>query len=90
MKAIDHKAFFINGAWRAADGTDRFDVISPRSEQRIGSVPAASKADIDAAVAAARHAFDAGSGPGSPRRSARTISLASRTGSSGDGTNSPS
>lgn len=63
MKAIDHKAFFINGAWRAADGTDRFDVISPRSEQRIGSVPAASKADIDAAVAAARHAFDAGEWP---------------------------
>ncbi|MFG2658617.1 aldehyde dehydrogenase [Streptomyces sp. NPDC048425] len=63
MTTIDHKAFFINGTWRAADGTDRFDVISPRSEQRIGSVPAASKEDIDAAVAAARHAFDEGEWP---------------------------
>jgi acyl-CoA reductase-like NAD-dependent aldehyde dehydrogenase len=63
MTTIDHKAFFIDGAWRAASGTDRFDVISPRSEQRIGSVPAASKEDIDAAVAAARRAFDEGEWP---------------------------
>ncbi|RZB14415.1 aldehyde dehydrogenase [Streptomyces sp. F001] len=60
---IDHKAFFINGAWRTADSTDHFDIISPRSEQRIGRVPAASKEDIDSAVAAARHAFDAGEWP---------------------------
>ncbi|MFF1737103.1 aldehyde dehydrogenase [Streptomyces sp. NPDC058247] len=63
MTSIDHKAFFIDGAWRAAEGTGRFDVISPRSEQRIGSVPAASKADIDAAVAAARRAFAEGEWP---------------------------
>ncbi|MCX4706538.1 aldehyde dehydrogenase [Streptomyces sp. NBC_01373] len=63
MTTIDHKAFFIDGAWRAASGTDHFDVISPRSEQRIGSVPAATKEDIDAAVAAARRAFDEGEWP---------------------------
>ncbi|MCX5254928.1 aldehyde dehydrogenase [Streptomyces canus] len=63
MTTIDHKAFFIDGAWRAASGTDHFDVISPRSELRIGSVPAASKEDIDAAVAAARRAFDEGEWP---------------------------
>ena len=35
----------------------------PRSEQVIGHVPAASTADIDAAVAAARRAFDEGEWP---------------------------
>lgn len=60
---IDHKAFFIGGTWREAEGASHFDVISPRSEERIGRVPAASKADIDAAVAAAREAFDHGEWP---------------------------
>ncbi|WP_425826491.1 aldehyde dehydrogenase [Streptomyces fractus] len=60
---IDHNAFFIDGAWRKATGTDHFDVISPRSEQRIGSVPAATRHDIDMAVDAARRAFDEGEWP---------------------------
>ena len=42
MTTIDHEAFFIDGAWRPAQSDDRFDVISPRSEQIIGHVPAAS------------------------------------------------
>ena len=63
MTIIDHRAFFIDGAWRAAQTDDRFDIISPRSEQLIGHVPAASRADIDAAVAAARRAFDEGEWP---------------------------
>ena len=63
MATIDHQAFFIDGAWRAAQTDDRFDIISPRSEQVIGHVPAASRADIDAAVAAARKAFDQGEWP---------------------------
>ena len=63
MSTLDHEAFFIDGSWRRAEGADHFDVISPRSEQRIGRVPAASRADIDAAVAAARKAFDEGEWP---------------------------
>jgi aldehyde dehydrogenase (NAD+) len=63
MSTIDHEAFFIDGAWRAAQTEDRFDIISPRSEEVIGHVPAASRADIDAAVAAARRAFDQGEWP---------------------------
>jgi acyl-CoA reductase-like NAD-dependent aldehyde dehydrogenase len=63
MSKIDHQAFFIDGAWRAAQSNDRFEIISPRSEQVIGHVPAASKADIDAAVGAARRAFDEGEWP---------------------------
>jgi aldehyde dehydrogenase (NAD+) len=63
MTTIDHEAFFIGGGWRKAQSDDRFDIISPRSEQVIGHVPAASRADIDAAVAAARKAFDEGEWP---------------------------
>jgi len=63
MTTIDHEAFFIDGAWQKAMSDDRFDIISPRSEQVIGHVPAASRADIDAAVAAARKAFDEGEWP---------------------------
>jgi len=63
MATIDHPAFFIGGAWRTAQSNDRFDIISPRSEQVIGHVPAASRTDIDAAVAAARTAFDEGEWP---------------------------
>ncbi len=58
MSGHEYQAFFIDGDWRKAESDDVFDVISPRSEERIGGVPAASKADIDAAVAAARNAFD--------------------------------
>ena len=63
MQTIDHTSFFIDGEWRAAKSDRTFDVISPRSEERIGRVPAASRADIDDAVAAARKAFDEGPWP---------------------------
>jgi aldehyde dehydrogenase (NAD+) len=54
----EYSSFFVDGSWQPAQSDAVFDVISPRSEQRIGSVPSASTADIDAAVAAARRAFD--------------------------------
>ncbi len=57
MIAREYSAFYINGAWRAAESSETFTVISPRDGRRVGSVPAASRADIDAAVEAARHAF---------------------------------
>jgi aldehyde dehydrogenase (NAD+) len=63
MDMRDHDSFFIDGDWQKAQGTGVFDVISPRSEDRIGRVPAATRADIDAAVAAARQAFDSGPWP---------------------------
>ncbi|MCX4092375.1 aldehyde dehydrogenase [Nocardia sp. alder85J] len=50
--------FFIDGRWVAPSTTARIEVISPSTEQVIGSVPEAGPADIDAAVAAARRAFD--------------------------------
>ena len=38
----------------------KFDVISPHTEQPIAQVTAAGPADVDAAVSAARAAFDSG------------------------------
>ncbi|WP_223148682.1 aldehyde dehydrogenase [Aeromicrobium ginsengisoli] len=63
MDMRDHDSFFIDGDWHKAEGTGVLDVISPRSEERIGGVPAAARADIDAAVGAARRAFDTGPWP---------------------------
>jgi aldehyde dehydrogenase (NAD+) len=51
--------FFIGGAW-VPPTTDagHIDVVDPSTEQVCGSIPAGSAADVDAAVAAARRAFD--------------------------------
>lgn len=55
---IHHDSFFIGGEWRKPEGAGTLSMISPSTEQQIGSVPDGTNADIDAAVAAARHAFD--------------------------------
>ena len=57
---------FIDGTWQPARSPDVFEVVSPSTEERIGSVPAASTHDIDAAVAAARRAFDQSDWPHRP------------------------
>jgi aldehyde dehydrogenase (NAD+) len=54
---------FLGGQWvlPATDAT--IEIISPVTEEVIGTVPEASPADMDAAVAAAREAFDHGPWP---------------------------
>ena len=59
----DRDAFFIDGGWAAPAGTDVLEVVSPHSEQVVARVPEGSTGDIDAAVAAARRAFDEGPWP---------------------------
>lgn len=60
---LDRDALFIGGTW-ARPATDAvLEVISPHSEQVVARVPEGSTADIDAAVAAARKAFDEGPWP---------------------------
>jgi len=49
---------FINGEWRASAGGKQIPVINPATEEVVGSVAAAGKADLDAAVDAARAALD--------------------------------
>ncbi|WP_405136269.1 aldehyde dehydrogenase [Nocardia sp. NBC_01388] len=55
----EHENLFIDGAWTPSTGRDRIEVIDPSTEQRLGSVPAATTADVDAAVTAARRALPA-------------------------------
>ncbi|WP_417725167.1 aldehyde dehydrogenase [Salipiger sp.] len=55
--------FFIGGGWVAPDSTTTCAVISPYTEEVIATVPMASRADVDSAVAAARAAFDHGRWP---------------------------
>src|SRR5687768_3021990 len=59
----DRDAFFIDGGWAAPASTDQLRVVSPHSEEVVATVPEGSVADIDAAVAAARRAFDEGPWP---------------------------
>jgi aldehyde dehydrogenase (NAD+) len=54
---------FVGGHWRKPANPQQLDVISPHSEQPIAHVQAAGPADVDDAVAAARHAFDHGPWP---------------------------
>ena len=55
--------FFVNGAWRLPAGSEHFELISPVTEELTLSVPAGSHADMEAAIAAARRAFDEGEWP---------------------------
>jgi len=52
-------SLYINGDWVAPRGEGAIDVINPSTEEVMGRIPEGSEADVDAAVAAARRAFDA-------------------------------
>ena len=51
---------FVNGQWIAAASGETFPVLDPSTEEVIATVSAAGKPDVDAAVKAAREAFDNG------------------------------
>jgi len=59
---VAHERFYVGGAWRSPATPGKISVISPNTGQVIGEVPDGATADIDAAVAAARTAFDDPSG----------------------------
>ncbi len=54
---------FIDGRWVAPLAGGRIDIVSPTDGQRVASVAEAGAADVDAAVQAARRAFDQGPWP---------------------------
>ncbi|MFZ2238842.1 MAG: aldehyde dehydrogenase [Gordonia amarae] len=54
---------FIDGAWVKPQSSQTIPVISPVTEEEIATIPDGGTADIDAAVAAARTAFDSGPWP---------------------------
>ncbi|MBR8640505.1 aldehyde dehydrogenase family protein [Streptomyces tuirus] len=55
---ITYDRLFIGGEWAAPSSTATITVTSASTEEVIGAVPQAQPADVDAAVAAARRAFD--------------------------------
>ncbi|MCU1437861.1 MAG: betB [Naasia sp.] len=68
---------FIGGSWREASDGGRMDVIAPATGEKITDVARATKEDVDAAVAAARQAFDSGIWSGlSSRERARILQRA--------------
>ena len=56
----------IDGAWRNGEGETTFDVIEPATGEVMARVASASPADVDAAVKAARSAFERGSWSNAP------------------------
>ncbi|WP_082995649.1 aldehyde dehydrogenase [Mycobacterium alsense] len=58
-----HDALFIGGTWTSPSGGETFEVISPHTESPIARVATAGPAEVDAAVASARAAFDEGPWP---------------------------
>ena len=73
-----HDNLFIGGEWVAPAGTGTIDVINPSTEELAGTVPEGTTADVDAAVAAARKAFDEGPWPRmSPKERAEVLAATS-------------
>ncbi|MEU8413493.1 aldehyde dehydrogenase [Amycolatopsis japonica] len=55
---VQAEALFIDGGWTRPSTSERIAVHSASTEELLGHVAAGAEADIDAAVAAARRAFD--------------------------------
>ena len=72
--AIEHKKLLINNEWRDAASGQTMEVINPATEEVIASVAAAGQDDVDAAVAAARAAFEGPWGKMSARERGRLLS----------------
>jgi aldehyde dehydrogenase (NAD+) len=49
---------FIGGKWRAPDSKRYFDTVSPSTEEKLSEVAEANEKDVDAAVTAARSAYE--------------------------------
>jgi acyl-CoA reductase-like NAD-dependent aldehyde dehydrogenase len=66
--------FLVGGRWIEPAATGRLPVICPSSEREIAHTPDATESDVDAAVRAARQAFDQGVWPRlTPQQRAETL-----------------
>src|SRR3954466_14753672 len=54
----DLTKFYVDGAWVEPKSKRQLDVVNPATEEVIGKVALGSSEDVDAAVAAARRAFE--------------------------------
>ncbi len=58
-----YESLYIGGSWVKPNGSETYTVINPATEEAIGAVPVGTAADADAAIVAAREAFDHGPWP---------------------------
>lgn len=54
----NYDSLYLGGAWATPSSDTVISVVSPNTGETIGQVPEAQRTDVDAAVAAAREAFD--------------------------------
>ncbi|MCV7195619.1 aldehyde dehydrogenase [Mycobacterium angelicum] len=62
----EYDKLFIGGKWTQPSTDQVIEVHCPATGEYVGKVPLAAPADVDAAVAAARAAFDSGPWPSTP------------------------
>jgi aldehyde dehydrogenase (NAD+) len=62
----EYSKLFIGGKWMEPSTSDVIEVHSPATGEYVGKVPLSAKADVDAAIAQARAAFDDGPWPATP------------------------
>jgi aldehyde dehydrogenase (NAD+) len=62
----EYDKLFIGGKWTEPSTSEVIEVHCPATGEYVGKVPMAAPADVDAAVAAARAAFDNGPWPSTP------------------------
>ena len=55
---LEHRQFYINGAWVDPAVANDFDVVNPSNEENCAIISLGGQADTDAAVAAAKAAFE--------------------------------
>ncbi|MFE9327613.1 aldehyde dehydrogenase [Nocardia sp. NPDC052278] len=74
----EYDKFYVGGRWRNPAGTGRRDIVSPATEQVVARIPEATIADIDAAVEAARAAWEARTWRDTPvrQRAEKIVALA--------------
>ena len=58
MSTLPASQLYIDGMLRPAAGKRTYDVIGPWTGEVVSKAPDASPADVNAAIAAARRAFD--------------------------------
>ncbi len=71
---IENKKLLINNEWRDAAGGKTMEVVNPATEEVVATVASADRSDVDAAVQAARAAFNGPWGKMSARERGRLVS----------------
>src|SRR5437588_2406607 len=72
-RTTEYDKLFIGGRWTAPSTSEVIEVHCPATGEYVGKVPRAAAADVDAAVSAARKAFDSGPWPSTPPAQRATV-----------------